>query len=221
MLLISLLNRILSSVKLASKGGAWAPKALSLRTSVNMSSGSSSPFASLWLQLPQLESFHLIDSIVLATENFDAEFLGIHDEEVERLRQEDDETLEKIHIVPIRPSVLTMTRKPSKTCTFSPPEIIHFWLVNCLWTGLKSLEIELEGEDELVDDIDDVAPGQSFLSRLTGILAFKKMSQMGIGVKLVCRNPTVGPCKSGWAWFVIENFIWRNRFSWSDVFRRS
>ena len=86
----------------------------------NMSSGPSRPFASLWLWLLQLESVHLKDKIVLTTENLDAEFVGIHDEEVEFLRQEDDETLEKIHIVPIRPSVLTITRKPSKTCAFRP-----------------------------------------------------------------------------------------------------
>lgn len=40
--------------------------------------------------------------------NYDADFLGIHEEEAELLRREDDDFLRNVHIVPIRPSLLTM-----------------------------------------------------------------------------------------------------------------
>ena len=43
--------------------------------------------------------------------NYDADFLGIHEEEAELLRQKDEEFLRRVHIVPIRPSVLTMSSK--------------------------------------------------------------------------------------------------------------
>ena len=67
------------------------------------------PYDSVWAGWLHLESVRLVEGPL--EENYDAEVLGIFDDEVERLRQEDDETLVKMHIVPIRPSVLTMTRK--------------------------------------------------------------------------------------------------------------
>ena len=38
--------------------------------------------------------------------NFDFEFLGVNIEELEILREFDDEALEDVNIVPIRPSIL-------------------------------------------------------------------------------------------------------------------
>ena len=40
---------------------------------------------------------------------YDADFLGIHEEEVEFLRGQDEDYLRSVHIVPIRASLLTMS----------------------------------------------------------------------------------------------------------------
>ena len=50
--------------------------------------------------------------------NFDAEFLGINSEEVDVLREQDESSLERMHIVPVRPSILTKSRKPKPTLIF-------------------------------------------------------------------------------------------------------
>ena len=71
------------------------------------------PYESLWREWPELESIDLEDGMSALDINFDAEFLGIEEEEVERLRDEchDDEALQHMHVVPIKPSILTMRRK--------------------------------------------------------------------------------------------------------------
>ena len=43
--------------------------------------------------------------------NFDAEFLGINPEEVNVLRDETEKLLDKVNLVPIRPSILTLLCK--------------------------------------------------------------------------------------------------------------
>ena len=45
--------------------------------------------------------------------NCDAAFLGIHEEEAVLLRRQDEEYLRDVHIVPLRPSLLTMPSKRS------------------------------------------------------------------------------------------------------------
>ena len=40
--------------------------------------------------------------------NYDGDILGIPEEEAQLLRRQDDEYLRSVHIVPIRPSLLTM-----------------------------------------------------------------------------------------------------------------
>ena len=72
---------------------------------------SASLFSGLWEGWQCLESVSLCYIREALRWNFDAEFLGISSEEVDILRQLDDESLEKINIVPIRPSVLTLPRK--------------------------------------------------------------------------------------------------------------
>ena len=68
------------------------------------------PYADLWASWPKLETITVNDTEHLRT-NCDAQFLGINPEEVEILRELDDESLERLNIVPVRPSVLTMLRK--------------------------------------------------------------------------------------------------------------
>ena len=45
----------------------------------------------------------------ILTRNYDADFCGISEEEAEVLRGMDEEYLENVQIVPIRPSLLTMS----------------------------------------------------------------------------------------------------------------
>ena len=62
-------------------------------------------FWELWRNLEDLD----IDGIILGR-NYDADFCGINEEEVELLREmnDDEDYLQSVHIVPIRPSLLTM-----------------------------------------------------------------------------------------------------------------
>ena len=68
-------------------------------------------YRDLWASWLELESVTLKEHGGALTWNFDAEFLGINSEELEILRQFDDDSLEKVNLVPIRPSVLTLQRK--------------------------------------------------------------------------------------------------------------
>ena len=65
----------------------------------------------IWSSWPDLESVSLKEQSGALQWNFDAEFLGINSEEVEILRQLDDDSLEKVNLVPVRPFVLTLLRK--------------------------------------------------------------------------------------------------------------
>ena len=70
------------------------------------------PYSSLWAHWPYLEVVYLTaEGALEGSRNYDAEFLGINSEEVRLLREMDEETLEKMNIVPVKPSVLTMPRK--------------------------------------------------------------------------------------------------------------
>ena len=69
------------------------------------------PYGDVWSYWPQLESIEVMERCESLGVDFDGQFLGINPEEVELLGELDDESLEKLNIVPIRPSVLTMQRK--------------------------------------------------------------------------------------------------------------
>ena len=71
------------------------------------------PYEGLWAHWSQVEFMEVTETEIELGLNFDAEFLGIHAEEVNLLRQMDDKSLEMMNIVPIRPSVLSMPRKIS------------------------------------------------------------------------------------------------------------
>ena len=64
------------------------------------------PYEHVWTSWPHLAS--LILGVAFVAENFDAAFLGINPEECDILRELDDESLDKMNIVSVRPSILTM-----------------------------------------------------------------------------------------------------------------
>ena len=72
------------------------------------------PCQALWELWPQLEHIEVCGEGNTLTHNYDAEFCGIHDEEAELLRKMDNKYLRRVHIVPIRPSVVTMRGKSDK-----------------------------------------------------------------------------------------------------------
>ena len=76
------------------------------------------PYADLWACWPQLESVSVIEGSASLIWNFDVEFLGISAEELESVRKLDDESLEKLQIVPVKPSILSMPRKFSSIFVF-------------------------------------------------------------------------------------------------------
>ena len=63
----------------------------------------------LWPDLEKVTCIYDIENVL--TNNCDAQFCGISEKEAEVLREMDEEYLRNVHIVPIRPSLLTMPSK--------------------------------------------------------------------------------------------------------------
>ena len=69
------------------------------------------PFSDIWKLWPQLVGLRITVSAKYPNRNYDADFCGIYEEEAEILREKDANYLRNVHIVPVRPSILTMTSK--------------------------------------------------------------------------------------------------------------
>ena len=69
------------------------------------------PFQRVFECWPALEVLRLAVDRNNLSHNLDSEFCGINSEEVELLWEMDVEDLKAVHIVPIRPCILTMTSK--------------------------------------------------------------------------------------------------------------
>ena len=66
------------------------------------------PYRQIFRLWPNLKRLHVRGSIKHPVSNYDAEFCGINQEEVELLWSMDDDYLKNVHIVPVRPGVTTM-----------------------------------------------------------------------------------------------------------------
>ena len=66
-----------------------------------------------WELWPNLEDLKVKGDQLTLVQNYDADFCGIHQEEVELLREMDEGSLGSVQTVPIRPSLLTMRSKCS------------------------------------------------------------------------------------------------------------
>ena len=71
--------------------------------------------AEIWEVYPFLQELKIKGTGNKLKFNYDSQFCGIFDEEVELLREKEEEYLKAVHIVPIRPSVLTMPSKHLKS----------------------------------------------------------------------------------------------------------
>ena len=69
------------------------------------------PFSDIWTCWPDLHKLSIYGSTVSITRNFDADFCGITEQEAEWLRRQPTRFLKKVHIVPIKPCLLTMKSK--------------------------------------------------------------------------------------------------------------
>ena len=153
------------------------------------------PYEVLWAQWSHVEFMEITESEIELGENFDAEFLGINPEEVNLLRQMDDASLETINVVPIRPSILTMPRKVQISKVLALSSVIvaitdteagsfmfhsRFLLP---FAGLKSLKIVFY-DTVYLSGQEYPPPDQVFLSKLTGLLAFKKLTRMGAIIEI-------------------------------------
>ena len=69
------------------------------------------PCQEFWELWPDLQELEVRGIECTLSRNFDAEFCGVHKEEAKVLREMDQEYLRAVHIVPIRPSLLTMRSK--------------------------------------------------------------------------------------------------------------
>ena len=69
------------------------------------------PCGEIWEMWPKLEELKISGSQITLTRNYDADFCGIHEEEASQLRKMDENYIRAVHLVPIRPSLLTMKRK--------------------------------------------------------------------------------------------------------------
>ena len=64
-----------------------------------------SQICQLW---PQLEVVKIKGSGCFPERNYDADFCGIYEEEASYLREQGEQFLDVVHIVPIKPSLMTM-----------------------------------------------------------------------------------------------------------------
>ena len=80
------------------------------------------PFEEIWNCWPQLQELKFYGQNNSLNRNYDSDFCGIHEEEADLLRQEGKEYLERVHIVPIKPCLLTM---PS---TFDSHPLLFKWI---------------------------------------------------------------------------------------------
>ena len=69
----------------------------------------------VWKYFPRLTELEVTGDCRYIGPALDAEFCGIFEEESKFLGEQTDEFLTLVHIVPIRPSVLTMPSMPSFT----------------------------------------------------------------------------------------------------------
>ena len=66
------------------------------------------PVEEIWECWPQLEELKFFGQNNFLNRNYDSDFCGIHVEEVNLLRQKGSEYLQNVHIVPIKPCLLSM-----------------------------------------------------------------------------------------------------------------
>ena len=70
-------------------------------------------------------------------------------------------------------------------------------------TGLRKFEFESEADPPPVE----VVPDQVFLSKLTGLLAFKKMAEQGVQIQFVLKNPQAALRKRAFPYTYYVQFL--------------
>ena len=72
------------------------------------------PYKDIFRFWPNLKHVYIRGQLPVGmeTSNFDADFCGIYQEELELLRDKGEEYLEKVQIVPVRPCLSTMKGTP-------------------------------------------------------------------------------------------------------------
>ena len=112
---------------------------------------------------------------------------------MEILRQLDDDSLQKVNLVPVRPSVLTLLRKMK--CHYMSLIILSFTVsnyVHYITAGLRKLKFGFSSHNNVEVQVHN---DQVFQSKLTGILAFKKMAKKGVEIKCVYNDAQAALCK--------------------------
>ena len=133
------------------------------------------PYDDLFASWPRLEVLHVTEGTEALRMNLDSQFLGIDPEEVEILREMDDNSLEKVHIVPTRPCLLTMQRKLLRIKLLLTQNSMLYSSI-----GLEKLSFSIFPGFAVAEEL---PPDQSFLSKLTGILALRKMIRKGVEIR--------------------------------------
>ena len=87
------------------------PEVAELSLYPNPKSAHAIPYGKIFKLWPNLRTFSVEEEVQNQLPNCDAEFCGIHPEEVELLWRMKTEDLERLQIVPIQPCVLTMPSK--------------------------------------------------------------------------------------------------------------
>ena len=72
-------------------------------------------FAQIWDLWPKLEIVKIKAGRVHLYGYYDADFCGIHEEEANHLREQEDQFLRLVHIVPIKPCLTTMLSESFKS----------------------------------------------------------------------------------------------------------
>ena len=137
-------------------------------------------FSEIWDFWPRLELVKIKGSGGEHERNYDADFCGIHEEEASYLRGQGEEFLKAIHIVPTKPSPLTMTSESSCKIIECPPVVS---LTDRLsFTDLRKLSVDIRfwrSKDH---------PRMILISDVTKLLVVKRMRERGVCIRLRLRQ---------------------------------
>ena len=140
------------------------------------------PVGEIWEGWPQLEELKFYGRWNILNRNYDLDFCGIHEDEANLLKLNSDEYLRSVHIVHIKPCLLTMPSKLSVIFLFTyvyslrlqapvlylkTPFLFDFTELKTLWFD-ENFFVKVQGSRE------------TFISKLTQLVAFDRMPGLDI-----------------------------------------
>ena len=151
------------------------------------------PFEKMWDPWPLLEELEIGNSClkfkICWDENFDAIFCGIHPKEADKLREQDEEFLRAVNIVPPFPAINHL--RGIIIMAIAVASVHLFYLrknkvvrnsIRVFISGLKSFKIRLETDTVFPPKGTSVPLNNMFLSKVTGLVALRQLPDLDFQV---------------------------------------